>query len=104
MIGRINRELIPDPRISLFDKHLPQTPQVQRLLRKQEKAHVFNHRATMDLVIQAGSIPFLEIYSYGLSHFGSKSLVITNKLSAKMREPLQNRDAPVDTFLTTGLS
>lgn len=49
----INRELTPDPRTSLFDKHLPETPQVQRLLRKEEKAHVFNDRATMDLVIQA---------------------------------------------------
>lgn len=38
----INRELTPDPRTSLFDKHLPETPQVQRLLRKEEKAHVFN--------------------------------------------------------------
>ncbi len=49
----INRERTPDPRTSLFDKHLPETPQVQRLLRKEGKAHVFNDRATMDLVIQA---------------------------------------------------
>lgn len=49
----IDRELTPDPRTSLFDKHLPGTPQVQRLLRKEGKAHVFNDQATMDLVTQA---------------------------------------------------
>jgi len=49
----IDRELTPDPRTSLFDKHLPDTSQVQRLLRKEGKAHVFNDRATMDSVTQA---------------------------------------------------
>lgn len=48
----IDRELTPDPRTSLFDKHLPDTPQVQRLLRKEGKAYVFNDQATMDLVTQ----------------------------------------------------
>jgi hypothetical protein len=49
----IDRELTPDPRSSLFDKHLPDTAQVQRLLRKEGKAYVFNDRSTMDLVTQA---------------------------------------------------
>jgi len=38
----INRNIIPDPRPSLIDRHLPNTPQVQRLLRREGKAHVFN--------------------------------------------------------------
>ena len=41
----INRELTPHPRSSLFDKHLPGTPQVARLLRKEGKAHVFKDSA-----------------------------------------------------------
>ena len=49
----IDRELIPDPRQSLIDRHLPGTPQVQRLLRKEGKAHVFNDKATIDAVTQA---------------------------------------------------
>ncbi|TAG95778.1 MAG: hypothetical protein EAZ09_11405 [Oscillatoriales cyanobacterium] len=49
----INRELIPDARSSLFDKHLPGTSQVERLLRKEGKAHVFNDRATLDAVAEA---------------------------------------------------
>ncbi len=49
----INRELTPHPRSSLFDKHLPGTPEVARLVRKEGKAHVFKDRATMDFVVQA---------------------------------------------------
>ncbi|MEB3343259.1 DUF6972 family protein [Okeania sp.] len=49
----INRELISHPRTSLFDKHLPGTPQVARLLRKEGKAHVFKDRATMEFVVGA---------------------------------------------------
>ena len=49
----IDSELIPDPRQSLIDRHLPGTPQVERLLRKEGKAHVFNDKATMDAVTQA---------------------------------------------------
>jgi hypothetical protein len=49
----INRELTPDPRSSLFDRHLPDTSQVKRLLRKEGKAHVFYDRITMELVIQS---------------------------------------------------
>ncbi len=49
----INITLTPDPRISLFNKHLPGTPQVQRLLRKEGKAYVFNDQKTMERVIQA---------------------------------------------------
>ena len=40
----IKREISPDPRPSLIDRHLPNTPQVQRLLRREGKAHVFNDR------------------------------------------------------------
>jgi len=49
----INRELTPDPRTSLFDRHLPDTSQVKRLLRKEGKAHVFHDRITMEMVIQS---------------------------------------------------
>ncbi len=49
----INRELTPHPRTSLFDKHLPGTPQVARLLKKEGKAHVFKDRATMEFVVRA---------------------------------------------------
>jgi hypothetical protein len=49
----IDSELIPDPRQSLIDRHLPGTPKVERLLRKEGKAHVFNDKATMDAVTQA---------------------------------------------------
>jgi hypothetical protein len=49
----IDRKLIPDPRPSLIDRHLSNTSQVQRLLRKEGKAHIFNDRATLDTVTQA---------------------------------------------------
>ncbi|WP_199245206.1 DUF6972 family protein [[Phormidium] sp. ETS-05] len=49
----INRELTPHPRSSLFDKHLPGTPQVARLLRREGKAHIFKDRATMEFVVEA---------------------------------------------------
>jgi hypothetical protein len=49
----INRELRLDPRSSLFEKHLPGTPQVERLLKKEGKAHVFNDRATLNAVGKA---------------------------------------------------
>ncbi|WP_013323264.1 DUF6972 family protein [Gloeothece verrucosa] len=49
----INRQITPDPRINLFLKHLPNTPQVIRLLRKEGKAYVFNDRETMERVTQA---------------------------------------------------
>ena len=49
----INRELTPDVRSSLFEKHLPGTSQVERLLRKEGKAHVFNGRATLNAVAAA---------------------------------------------------
>ena len=51
MVG-IFRTLTPDNRISLFDKHLPDTPQVQRLLKKEGKAHIFKDRDTMNFVIE----------------------------------------------------
>ncbi len=46
----IKREISPDPRPSLIDRHLPNTPQVQRLLRREGKAHVFNDRWTLERV------------------------------------------------------
>ena len=48
----INREIIPDPRPSLINRHLPNTPQVQRLLRREGKAHVFNDLKTLEQVTQ----------------------------------------------------
>ena len=53
LMSGINRELTPHSRTSLFDKHLPGTPQVARMLRKEGKAHVFQDRATMEFVVQA---------------------------------------------------
>ena len=49
----IDREITPDPRSSLIDRHLPNTPQVQRLLRREGRAHVFNDRETLERVTQA---------------------------------------------------
>jgi hypothetical protein len=46
----IDREIILNPRHA---KHLPDTPQVQRLLRRGRSAHVFNDEATMERVAQA---------------------------------------------------
>jgi hypothetical protein len=48
----IDRDIIPDPRLSLVDRHLPNTPQVQRLLRREGRAHVFNDRETLEQVTQ----------------------------------------------------
>lgn len=50
-MGGIDREIILDPRSSLITRHLPNTPQVQRLLRREGKAHVFNDRQTIEQVI-----------------------------------------------------
>jgi hypothetical protein len=44
---------MPDRRPSLIDRHLPETSQVQRLLRREGKAHVFYDRETLDRVTQA---------------------------------------------------
>ena len=49
----INRDITPDPRPSLIDRHLPNTPQVQRLLRREGRAHVFNDLETLKRVTQA---------------------------------------------------
>lgn len=49
----IDRDIIPDPRPSLIDRHLPNTPQVQRLLRREGRAHIFNDRKTLEQVTQA---------------------------------------------------
>ena len=49
----IDRDIIPDPRSSLIDRHLPNTPQVQRLLRREGKAHVFNDLETLERATQA---------------------------------------------------
>ena len=48
----IDRDITPDPRPSLVDRHLPNTPQVQRLLRREGRAHVFNDRETLERVIR----------------------------------------------------
>lgn len=47
----IEREIILAPRH--IAKHLPDTPQVQRLLKRGRAAHVFNDEATMNRVAQA---------------------------------------------------
>ncbi|MEM9272995.1 MAG: hypothetical protein AAGA80_08545 [Cyanobacteria bacterium P01_F01_bin.143] len=47
----INREIFLDSRH--IAKHLPVTPQVQRLLRRGRSAHVFNDEATITRVTQA---------------------------------------------------
>jgi hypothetical protein len=49
----ITRKIIPESRPSLIDRHLPNTPQVQRLLRREGRAHVFNDRETWERVTQA---------------------------------------------------
>jgi hypothetical protein len=49
----IDRYVTPDPRPSLIDRHLPNTPQVQRLLRREGRVHVFNDRETLERVTQA---------------------------------------------------
>lgn len=49
----IPRDITPDARPSLIARHLPGTPQVQRLLRKEGKAHVFTDRATLERVTAA---------------------------------------------------
>ena len=49
----IDRKIIPDPRPSLIDRHIPNTRQVQRLLRKEGRAHVFNDLQTLERVTQA---------------------------------------------------
>jgi len=49
----IDRNITPDPRPSLINRHLPDTPQVQRLLRREGRAHVFNNRETLERVTQA---------------------------------------------------
>lgn len=47
----INRQITFDSRH--VAKHLPDTPQIRRLLNKGRAAHVFNNEATMNQVAQA---------------------------------------------------
>jgi hypothetical protein len=49
----IDRDITPDSRQSLVDRHLPNTSQVRRLLRKEGRAHVFNDRDTLERGTQA---------------------------------------------------
>ncbi len=49
----ISRYIIPDPRPSLIYRHLPGTTQVQRLLRREGRAHVFNDFETLERVTKA---------------------------------------------------
>jgi hypothetical protein len=48
----IDRDITPDSRQSLIDRHLPNTLQVQRLLRREDRAHVFHNRETLERVTQ----------------------------------------------------
>lgn len=52
LMSGIDRDITPDPRPSLIARHLPNTPQVQRLLRR-EGTHVFNDLETLERVTQA---------------------------------------------------
>jgi len=52
-ISRIDRDITPDPRPRLVDRHLPNTLQVQHLLRRENRAHVFNDLETLKQVTQA---------------------------------------------------
>jgi hypothetical protein len=52
----IDREITPDPRPRLIDRHLPNTPQIQRLLRKEADyklvvAHP-NYQAAQDWLLE----------------------------------------------------
>ena len=49
----IDRDSTPDRRLSLVDRHLPNTPQVWRLLRREGRAHVFNDLETLKRVTRA---------------------------------------------------
>lgn len=49
----IDRDVTPDPRPSLIARHLPNTPQVQRLLRREGRAHIFKDLDTLKRVTQA---------------------------------------------------
>ena len=49
----IDRDITPDPRPNLVERHLPNTPQVQRLLRREGRAHIFNDRKTLEQVTRA---------------------------------------------------
>jgi hypothetical protein len=48
----IKRKIVPDSRPSLINRHLPNTPQVQRLLQREGRAHVFNDLETLERVTQ----------------------------------------------------
>ena len=52
-MSKIDRDIIPDPRSSLIDRHLPNTSQVQKLLQREGRAHVFNDHETLEQVTQA---------------------------------------------------
>lgn len=50
MVG-ISRNIIVDPRY--IQKHLPDTPEVKKLLRRGRAVHIFNDLETMERVAQA---------------------------------------------------
>ncbi|PSR19637.1 hypothetical protein C8255_01240 [filamentous cyanobacterium CCP3] len=49
----ISREITPDSRLSLVYRHVPGTAQVERLLRTEGRAHVFNSLETLQQVTKA---------------------------------------------------
>jgi hypothetical protein len=53
LMSGIDRDITPDPRPSLIDRHLPNTPQVQRLLQREGRAHVFSDLDTLKRVTQS---------------------------------------------------
>lgn len=46
----VEREIFPDS--SHNSKHLPNTPKVQKLLRREQSAHVFNDESTMERIAE----------------------------------------------------
>jgi len=69
----IDREIILDLRH--IAKHLPDTTQVQRLLRRGRSSHIFSDEVTMDIVAQAimycymmsGKLPVIKTLCVGVS-------------------------------------
>ncbi len=103
----INRQITLDSRH--IAKHLPDTPQMRRLLNKGRAAHVFNDEATMNQVAQAiiaygeftGMIRcydryrmfFLESIGYRIDPDGSRLLLYYGeiKVDAKNRYHVTHR-------------
>jgi len=49
----IPQDITPEPRPTLINRHLTDTPQVQRLLRREGRAHLFKNLETLERVTSA---------------------------------------------------